>query len=162
MRTQLEATNNTIKRVSYTHDALIDYLIANPGCGHKDLAEEFGYSVNWIGRILNSDAFNVVLAKRKSELIDPVIVASAEENMKSVLQKSMELVIHKLNQPPMMNSLVDVTRVMEVASRALGYGAKIDNQTNTQINNIAIIPAQVKNSLEWAEQYDPSLKQVNE
>lgn len=86
-----------LKRLTYTHDAMIDLIIQEPTVTHSELAEVFGYSQNWIGRVVNSDAFVARLAERKGQLIDPQIARSLNERLSGVAIQSLTIISDKLN-----------------------------------------------------------------
>jgi hypothetical protein len=130
-RTLASERTHRIARVRYTHDAMIDAIIAEPAVRQKDLAEKFGISPTGVSAILNSDAFLARLEERKKEIVDPSLVATAEERLKGVLSQSLEILAEKLrpeNQPTSKLAL-DVARL---ASTALGYGAR---GPSVEINN---------------------------
>lgn len=112
--------------LNYSHDAMIDAIIANPAVSQNALAETFGYSVSWISQIVNSDAFKSRLAERAHELRDPLVLASMEEQFAGVLARGLEITREKLAKPAEQVSDNFVLRTMELSSRALGYGAKKD------------------------------------
>ena len=56
-----------IKKVSFTHEALILWLLENPHRPLRDCAEYFGYTQAWLSTIIHSDAFQEQLAKRQNE-----------------------------------------------------------------------------------------------
>jgi hypothetical protein len=68
-----------IAKVGYTHDAMVDQLIATPHISQGELASIFGYSQTWVSQVINSDAFQARLAHRKEQLADPLIIRSIEE-----------------------------------------------------------------------------------
>ena len=74
-----ESAAGAIQRVKYTHDALIDMIIANPAVSQGQLATAFGYTQGWLSRVMNSDAFQARLAARKMEVVDPQLVLSIDE-----------------------------------------------------------------------------------
>lgn len=151
------AAADTISKVSYSHRAMVDYIIANPRCTNRDLATHFDYSEAWISRVKNSDAFNEVLADRRKELHDPVIVATIKENLQSVAQRSMESVMSKLNGP---HRLEDALRAMEISTRSLGYGSNTGNNTTINTNFVVALPDVAKTSKEWIEGYATREKEV--
>jgi len=112
-----------IEELSYTHDAMIDYIIANPSVSGEQLAEKFGYGKAWISTIVNSDAFQSRLASRKSELVDPIITQSIENQLRGVLSESISVVSKKLSKPSLVK-MEDAIKAVEVCSKALGYGAR--------------------------------------
>ena len=115
---------NAIARVKYSHDAMIDLLIANPAISQNELAANFGYTVPWVSRIMNSDAFQARLALRKEALLDPVIVASIAEKFRALASKSLDVVLDKLS---VTNSAELGLKALEISAKALGYGARQQN-----------------------------------
>ena len=61
---------DAIARVKYTHDAMIDLIVAQPGVKQGEIAKYFGYTQAWVSRIMNSDAFLARLAQRKADLVE--------------------------------------------------------------------------------------------
>lgn len=124
-------TMGRLKRVSYSHAALIDTLITRPELSQNDLALMFGYTPGWISNILASDAFQAALARRRSEVVNPTIVATVEERARGLYIKSAEVLMEKLEKPVVSDSVA--TKVFELSGKALGLGghapvqaAKID------------------------------------
>lgn len=112
-----------IKKVSYTHDAMIDLLIGNPAISQGELAREFGYTQAWVSNIIGSDAFQARLAARKEELVDPSIRATVDERFRGLVLRSMEVVQEKLAKPSHLIPDNLVLRSLELSTKALGYGA---------------------------------------
>lgn len=128
------ATTQAIRKINYSHDAMIDLIIADPGVHQNHLALAFGYSAAWVSRVMSSDAFQARLAERTSELVDPTIRQTVEERFKSLVIRSMEILAIKLNRPP--EEIPDnlALRTLELSSRALGYGAKEPPAPHVQVN----------------------------
>lgn len=124
-----------IAKVSYTHDAMIDFIIAQPTISQGQLAAKFGYTPAWISQIISSDAFQSRLAARRDELVDPEIIASVKLNFEALVRRSQELLLAKLNRRA--EEVPDnlVLRTLEAASRAAGYGAK-DTSINLTVNQV--------------------------
>ena len=140
---------NAIKKVRYSHDAMIDQIIENPAVSQNDLAAYFGYTPGWVSQVINSDAFRERLAERKDELVDPRIRTSIEERIRALADKSIEVLLEKLHQTQNMNVAV---RALDVATRSLGYGAR--PSAAVQINNyVAHIPPRAPDSGAWTESY---------
>jgi hypothetical protein len=118
-----------IAKVGYSHDAMINLLIARQGrISQNDLAAYFGYTASWISQIMSSDAFQARFAERTKELVDPAIRDEAQSGFRDILRRSQELLMQKLNAPKVSDQLV--IRSTEVAGRALGYGAREQTITN--------------------------------
>lgn len=126
------ATNGTgkphgggaIAKVSYSHEAMIDLIIARPGISQNAIAAHFGYTPSWISQVISSDAFQSALAKRREQLVDPIIAAEVETNFKALVARSLDILQQKLNRP--VDEIPDnlALRTFEIASRAAGYGAR--------------------------------------
>lgn len=141
-----ESARFAVARVSYTHDALIDLMIAQPMVAKQDLAKHFGYTGAWISRVTNSEAFQARLAQRKSDIIDPSLVMSIEERLKAVTSQSLDIVMEKLEAAPSLDSAM---KVLEMSTKALGYGARQANVA-VQQNFVVAMPQKVTNAHDWA------------
>jgi hypothetical protein len=105
-----------ITKIRYTHDAIIDMIIANPAVSQGDLAREFGFTESWMSIIINSDSFQERLANRKGELVDPKIKASIEARLDAIARRALDRLLDKIdNNHPVSNS--DLIRMA-----ALGVG----------------------------------------
>lgn len=113
-----------IAKVSYTHDAMIDMIIARPGISQNELAARFGYTASWISQIISSDSFQSALAKRREQLVDPVIAAEVKTQFEALVLRSLDILQQKLNRPALEIPDNLALRALEIGSRAAGYGAK--------------------------------------
>lgn len=111
-------------KVRYTHKAMADLILVNPAISQNELALYFGYTPSWISTILCSDSFQAYLAEQREKLVDPLLRASIEENMKGLVMRSIEVLQHKLNKP--LHQIPDnlALRTLELSAKAAGYGAK--------------------------------------
>ena len=103
-----------IARVSYTHDAMVDLLIANPQITNNALAEAFGYTPAWVSRIKNSDAFQLRLAARKTDLVDPELTLSIEEKLAHVAHRGLDILAEKLEGPASMIPMDTALKAVEI------------------------------------------------
>jgi transcriptional regulator with XRE-family HTH domain len=120
-----------IQKINYSHDGMINLLIANRGITQNEIARHFGYSASWVSQIMSSDAFQARLMERAAEIEDPTLRATVEEGLKGILARSMELLKKKLNDDSAPDNLV--LRSLELSSRALGYGAR-EQTVAVQVN----------------------------
>lgn len=118
--------NGAIQKVRYTHDAMIDLIIANPAISQNELAYQFGYSAGWVSQVIASDAFQAKLLSRTQDLVDPTIRATVEDRFKALVLRSMDILRAKLNVAPEAVSDNLALRTLELSSRALGYGARAE------------------------------------
>ena len=107
-------------KTSYTHDAMIDLLIANPWIKQKELAIHFGYTQAWVSAVFASDAFQAKLAARREEVVNPEMRATLRETTEAIYRQSLERLREKLEAPAVSDSVV--LKAMELGARALGIG----------------------------------------
>jgi len=136
-----------VNKLRYSHEAMIDVIIAEPGIKQNELATKFGVSVPWISRIIGSDAFQASLAKRREELTDPFLVATIEERMQGVAMQSLDVIAEKLALPTI--TLDGAMKALDITSKALGFGAKVQNQ-NVQNNFVVAMPDKAPSAETWA------------
>jgi hypothetical protein len=152
---RLEGTEyaaNAIARVSYTHDGILDFMLANPGVSKNAIAAHFGYTQSWLSQVTNSDAFLERMAKRKSDLIDPSLVASIDERLRAVAMRSLENVLEKLHAPNVDHEFsLEASRM---STKALGYGARADN-LKIQQNFVVAMPQPVLSAKDWVDEVAP-------
>lgn len=121
-------------KLNYTHDAMIDLILCEPAISQNDVARRFGYSPAWVSTIMTSDAFRARLAERREELIDPVVRARAEVNLKAMILRSQEVIMEKLNAPTHQISDGLALRAFEISTRAAGLGIKDPPAAPVDIN----------------------------
>lgn len=113
-----------VAKVNYSHDAMIDLIITDPGISQNTLAARFGYSASWVSQVMASDAFQSKLAERTKELVDPTIRQTVENRFKALVIRSLEIIAEKLNAPSNMIPDQLALRALELSSRAAGYGVR--------------------------------------
>ena len=128
-----------IKKVNYTHDAVIDLIIARPDCTQNTIAAHFGYSTGWLSRVMCSDAFQARLAERRTEVVNPELVLTFEERLRGLATQSLNILTEKLepSEDPITGQITApdpgiAFKCLELSAKALGYGAR---QTNVAIQN---------------------------
>jgi hypothetical protein len=107
-------------KIRYTHDSMIDLIIANPAISQNDIAAHFGYTPSWVSIIFTSDAFQAKLAARRAELVDPAIAATIEETFKALTHQSLKILMKKLEAPVVSDNLA--LRAAELGAKSLGLG----------------------------------------
>lgn len=121
-----------IQKVNYTHDGMINLILANRGITQNAIAAHYGYSASWVSQVMSSDAFQARLMERAAEIEDPTLRATVEDSLRGLVARSMEIIKEKLNGPAA--SVPDnlALRTLELSTRALGYGAR--EATVVQVN----------------------------
>lgn len=151
-----ESAANAIQRVKYSHDAMIDMILADPRTKQGEIARHFGVTQGWVSRVFCSDAFQARLAERKSELVDPTLLDTIENNLRGLIHQGSEILAEKLETS---RSPDLALKAMEIGGKLLGYGAKKDN-VNLQQNFIAVVPAKAGSVQEWVEAHRPPQAKV--
>lgn len=152
MATPLQHTasaEHAIARVKYSHDAMIDLILQNPGVHQNKLAEHFGYSAAWVSRVVNSSAFQARLAERKTEVVDPTIIMNLEEKFEILAHQSLDILTEKLatvKNPDL------AMKALDLSAKALGFGARQQN-VNLQQNFVVAMPSKVPDAHAWAERH---------
>lgn len=141
-----ESAANALARVKYSHDAMIDLMITNPGIPQGELASRFGYTQAWISRVVNSDAFLARLAERKGDIVDPAIALTLEEKFRAMASQSLDVIMDKLAVTKNPDTAL---KALEISSKALGYGARQQN-LNVQQNFVVAMPTKVQSPEDWA------------
>ena len=108
----------------YTHEAMIDLILAEPSVTSKELAALFGYSSPWVSRILASDSFQARIAERKAALIDPSITRRIDERFRAIAVQSTEVLQQRLDAEEGAALALDALSVATSAMRAVGRAAK--------------------------------------
>lgn len=146
-----QVTTNVIEKVSYTHDAMIDLLIAKPMVSQGDVARHFGFTPGWVSRVIRSDAFRERLASRKGEIVDPMLLQQVEDRFQSLVERSLEILMEKLDANPTADLAL---KAAELGARSLGYGvAKNVQQNNTTF--VVAMPEKAISAEEWIKQHAP-------
>lgn len=136
------------KKLSDTHQAIMDWIMVNPGGTYKQCAAAFGYTPQAICYIVNSDLFRTRLAERR-DVVEGMIHADIPTKLAVVASTATERmmeIVEKTNDPDL---LVDV---WDKSLHRLGYGAsKGGNTTIVQQNNtanFAVSPAELAQARE--------------
>jgi len=124
-----------IARGKYTHQDMIDFIIANPDISQKELAGRYGYTQSWVSNIMASDVWQATFDARRKELVDPGLSLTLEQRMKALTQRSIEVLMEKLDQP----SVSDQTalKALELGARAVNVGGQRERDPATAADHLA-------------------------
>lgn len=98
--------------LKYSHEAMIDLMLQEPTVTHAELATVFGYSTGWVSRVVISDAFRARMAQRRKELIDPIVAATLDHQVRSVTLQSLAVMEKKLEHEESPTFAVEVLGVV--------------------------------------------------
>ena len=126
-----ESTGSTVQRIAKmnpTHDAMVDFLLANPGIPQHKIASHFGYTQAWVSSLMASDAFKNALRARKVELIDPTLVATMEERFRELTERSVEKLMELIHTNPNLDPEI-LIKAATLGAKSLGLGQKESTHT---------------------------------
>jgi hypothetical protein len=127
-----------IQQVSHRHEAIMNYMLANPTAPMSSVAREFGVTQPWLSCIVHSHAFKTRLRAKQDELFGN-IGATITEKLEAVAHIALDNLLDHVsasNAGPAMS--------LDVADKVLhrlGYApSKVaqPTQSNTQINVVQI------------------------
>lgn len=143
---------NAIREVRYSHDGMIDLLIAKPFISQGQVAAHFGYTQAWVSRIVRSDAFRERFNARKAEVTDPLLVKTIEEKFQSLVDRSLEVLMEKLDQPVVQADLA--LRAAELGAKALGLTDRSHGATHNTTFVVAM-PEKAPTAQDWIAAHAP-------
>lgn len=115
-----ELTGQAIQKIRYSHQDMVDFIIANPGVSQDTIAAHYGYTPAWVSRVIASDAFQELFQARRHEIADPILNASLEERFRGLTIRSVEVLMKKLDQPAIEANVA--IRCAELGAKTLGLG----------------------------------------
>ena len=135
-----------IVKTSYTHEAIIDAILASPGISQGELAKEFGYTQTWMSILINSDAFQARLAERKGELTDPKIIASINERLDALAKRALDRIADRLDSPTANLKTMELVAIAKLSVGDKANRPPVAAQQNLYVVNI---PPPAQNSSQW-------------
>lgn len=109
-----------IPALRYTPITMVEFLIANPGLGLKEIAKAFGRTMGWLSTVVASDVFQRTLDPRRSEVLDPYFTSTMDERFRSLALRSSHILLEKLDGKEVSDQLV--LKATELSIKALGMG----------------------------------------
>lgn len=140
-----------VKRLNDVHIQILDYILANPGCTYAQISAVVGYSIGWISQIVNSDAFQAMLAERQIDAWGDIKL-TMKDRVTGVAVVALERLTERL---PVEQDISKVSNVADLALKALGFGAKpsaspVGSPAIGQQNNLTIVGSVDKETLQTA------------
>lgn len=126
-----------IQRLSIRHEAIMDYLMANPCVPLSQVAQTFGVTQPWLSQIIHSDAFQSML-KTKQEIAFHHTVLPLREKMTNIAHMALDKLAQTL---PTETDVGTINKVAEGVLDRLGYSSKtpavvVNNTQNVQVNTL--------------------------
>lgn len=132
----MSANPTAIKRVSIRHEAIMDYLMCNPGMPLGNVAMHFGITQAWLSQIIHSDVFQEMLRK-KQDIGFHHTVLPIKEKMLVVAHQALDRLVEEL---PLEKSASNLSSIAGDVLERLGYTSKAPAvQINNQQNNTVTV-----------------------
>lgn len=132
------------------HMVIIEQLLIDPGVTQTRLATLTGYSLNWLHKVMSSDAFQAKLAEEQKRYLDPIILTAVKDRLGGLISRSLEVMETKMDSPNI--TLDQAMGVFEMAAKATGMGAQKAVAPTQQF--IVHMPQPQQNADSWAAQYN--------
>lgn len=134
---QVDRTHDGDGKSSFSYEQLADMLILNPRISGKELSKLFGYTETWISIVMNSDAFRVVMQRRKGDLVDPILRASIEDHYKALAARSCHVLMEKLSAPVQVISDDLALRAAALGAQMFKAAAPVPQAPESSIDKLA-------------------------
>lgn len=127
-----------IKDISWWHESIIDWMLANPEKTLRQCAEHFEVTQSWLSVIKNSDCFRDLWETRRADYSSRVNEGLSSK-LTRVAELSLDAQIDKLEAMGPLMELDDLRKAGNDAIRALGYGAKPSVNITTEGGDATIL-----------------------
>lgn len=119
------APKPTIKKLNFSHEAIIRWMLENPEKSLGDCAAHFNYTRSWLSIIVHSDAFQAKLRMLQEEA-DALVVADIPSQLRGTASIAIEALSAQVelaakDQTPAPRDFL--LKSSEMLLKSLGYGA---------------------------------------
>lgn len=115
--------NNAIKKLSWWHESIIDWMIMNPDATLGKCAETFNVTQPWLSRIVNSHLFKERFRERRARHSENVSFTMAEK-LESLAEAGLEAMIDRVISERDTMPIAELRSTSEMALATLGYVTK--------------------------------------
>lgn len=109
-----------LQDMSHLHEAVLTFIIANPGATLRQIGDYFGYSAQWVSILTNSDLFQARLRERQEQVFSAV-TAEIPEKIRAVADLGLEKMAAHLEKTEDPRFILEATKA---SLAALGFGGK--------------------------------------
>lgn len=131
------AESNQISRLSHTHEAIMNWMLLNPGESLRACADHFQITQSWLSTVIHSDIFQAQLAQR-NEGIRCRVAEAIPKKMQIAADIGLDKLATKIEESENPDFILDAT---DKLLHRLGYapqkvptGPGIAGQPGTQNN----------------------------
>ena len=144
-----------IGAISYSHEALINWLLVNPDRPLRDASLYFGYTQAWLSTIIHSDLFQAKLHLRQTAVFASV-AASIPAKLGAAVNIALSSLTEKLETTQDAKFLLDASdkllHRMGYAPAAARNPIAAPVTLNTQINNFSVSAGDLEAARDLAKQ----------
>jgi hypothetical protein len=135
---------NQIQKMSSRHQAILNFILANPTCKYSEVAAEFGVTQAWLSTIIHSHAFQDQLRRRHDELFDAAVVQPLGDKLHAAAHMTLDEYMEKV---PNLSADQLISSTDKLLGK-LGFGTKQNGATvihgdviqNNQVNSAHVSP----------------------
>lgn len=157
--------NNAIKKLSWWHESIIDWMIMNPDETLGKCAEVFNVTQPWLSRVVNSHLFKERFRERR-EHHSANVSFSMIEKLESLADAGVEAMIDRVVSERDTMPINELRATSEMALAALGYVTKRAAAANqapaptVQVNMVSREALQ-EASVAWQKLAQPAGETIN-
>lgn len=111
------------KKFAWYYDAIIDWMVANPGRPLSECAAHVNKSQPWLSTIINSDMFKAALARRR-ETFSTTHDSLLQEKLTRVAMQGLDIILDKMEKKRDTIPMSQLHTITDTAIQRLGYGVK--------------------------------------
>lgn len=115
------------------HEALVDYMLANPSATQKVIAQHFKKSEGHISVLVNTDMFKAYFAHRRSQL-NSALADSVQRKLLGTLDLTLDVMKESLENKRGQIPFKDTSTFVNSTLERLGYGSSKPNGVAVTIN----------------------------
>jgi hypothetical protein len=129
-----------IQRLSVRHDAIMDFLMANPCIKLGDVAAHFSLTQAWLSQVIHSDAFQTRL-REKQHIAFHHTVLPLREKMQNIAHMALDKLAEDL---PRESDMKTVLATADSVLDKLGFGSKNATTAPAQHLHLHVLKEEVE------------------
>lgn len=127
-------------KMSHRHDAIMDWMIANPDKTLGECAVEMGYTQPWLSVIVNSDMFQARYRERRDEL-EGVIHFDVKARLMAATSIALDKTMERLHVGPSEQFLQNTTKNLVTTVFGVREESRSQNHLHVHVDGEALLRA---------------------
>lgn len=108
------------KELKNLHLAILEYMLANPTAGYREIGREFDLTPTFVGMLVRSDAFSARLKEERAELLS-VAKQTVKDKITHIAERTLDRLADRIEVETDVEVLHEIGKTM---IGALGFGPK--------------------------------------